>query len=76
MFQVGWWGPLKHLSLNNLKERMGKSKNCLYGGGGGGDLIVHILTKLTPKGALLIKVTWGDLTLLPRAIHSEVKIAT
>ena len=33
MLEVRWWGSLRDLSKNILKQGVGKGKSCSYGGG-------------------------------------------
>ena len=35
MLEVGWWGSLRDLSKNILKQGVGKGKNCSQGVGPG-----------------------------------------
>ena len=35
MLEVGWWGSLRDLSKNILKQGVGKGKNCSWGGRAG-----------------------------------------
>ena len=50
MLEVGWWGSLRGLSKNILKQGVGKGKRLFVGGGG----FEGVSTPAPPPGKILI----------------------